>query len=121
MDENEKSEKEEKLNEKLNDIKHIMHEHGLGCGNEIANIVREVHPNALTVVPLYRSCIAIEQTEEQKKEGVATIHAYGDPHWMGSDITLEALKSGDFYKKLLVSGDRQGPIVEYENEDKCKK
>ena len=88
-----------------------FHEHGLGCGLEISKLAKEMHPNAITIVPLYRSCIVVEQSDEEKKEGVATIHAYADPHWMGGDITIDALRSDDFHAKFVIQGQRHGPEI----------
>ncbi len=97
--------------EKINEFVQEFHEHGIGCGLEISKLAREMHPNAIAIVPLYRSCVAIEQSDEEKKEGVATMHAYADPHWMGGDITIEALQSEDFHAKFSIQGQRQGPEV----------
>ena len=105
--EDEISEKDEKVNEFVQKF----HEHGIGCGQEISELVREMHPNAIAIVPLYRSCVAIEQSDEDKKEGIATIHAYADPHWMGRDITIDTLKSDDFHGKFIIQGKREGPEV----------
>lgn len=101
------SEKDEKINEFVQEF----HEHGIGCGLEISKLAREMHPNAIAIVPLYRSCVVIEQSDEEKKEGVATMHAYADPHWMGGDITIEALQSEDFHAKFIIQGQREGPEV----------
>ncbi len=88
-----------------------FHEHGLGCGNEIANVVKEIHPDALIIVPLYRSCITIEQSEEEKKNGVCTLHAYADPHWLGGEIDIDTLKKDDFHFEFTIQGDRQAPMI----------
>lgn len=82
--------------------------HGIRCGQKIAKLTREMHPNAIAIVPLYRSCMVIEQNEEQEKEGIAVIHSYGDPHWLGKEITIENLKSDDFHFKFIVHGLREG-------------
>jgi hypothetical protein len=105
--EKETSEKDEKINEFVQEF----HEHGIGCGLEISKLARDMHPNAITIIPLYRSCVVIEQSDEEKKEGVATMHAYADPHWMGGDITIEALQSEDFHSKFSIQGQRHGPEV----------
>ncbi len=101
------SEKDEKINEFVKEF----HEHGIGCGLEISKLAREIHPNAVAIVPLYRSCVVIEQSDEEKKEGVATMHAYADPHWMGGDITIRTLQSEDFHAKFVIQGQRHGPEV----------
>lgn len=104
--------------EKVNEFMQEYHEHGLGCGSEIANIAKEIHPNALLILPLYRSCIVIEQTEEEKKEGVCTLHSYADPHWCGGDIDIENLKSKRFHFECKIQGDRQGPIINLKDEER---
>jgi hypothetical protein len=99
------------VNEKIKKFAQESHEHGLTCGNEIANVAKEIHPNALAIVPLYRSCIVIEQNKEENEKGIAIIHAYGDPHWLGGEIDLENLKSGRFHQEFYVQGDREGPSI----------
>lgn len=106
-----KDDNDKKVNEKVNEFVKEFHNHGLGCGDKIANIAKEIHPNALVVVPLYRSCIVIEQSEEEKKDGVCTLHSYADPHYLGGDIDLESLKSERFHYEFCVQGDRQGPVI----------
>lgn len=88
-----------------------FHEHGIGCGENISRLAEIMHPGALLIVPLYRSCIVIEQSDEEKKEGVATIHAYADPHWLGGDITIDELKKKDFHARFLIQGQREGPGI----------
>ena len=108
------------MSEKDHEIKKTMqqfHKHGLNCGDEIAKVLKEMHPNALAIVPLYRSCIVIEQSEEEKKAGSCTIHAYGDPHWLGNDINEEMLKTNDIHFEYCIQGDRQRPIIMEKNSD----
>lgn len=88
-----------------------FHKHGIGCGREIAKIAMLIHPNDATIVPLYRSCIVVEQSKEEEEEGIALIHAYADPHWLGEDIDLETLKSDRFHKVFYVHGLREGPEI----------
>ena len=102
---------DEDKDEKIQKFVKDFHGHGLGCGLEISKLAREKHPDAIAIVPLYRSCIVVEQSDEDKKEGVATIHAYADPHWMGGDITIETLRSDDFHTKFVVQGLRHGPEI----------
>ena len=99
------------VDEKVDKFAREFQEHGIGCGNKIAEVVRELHPNALVIVPLYRSCIVIEQSEDEKKEGECTLHSYADPHWLGGEIDVENLKRSDFHSEFCVQGDRQGPII----------
>ena len=109
--------KDEKVQEFVKDF----HEHGIGCGLEISKLAREIHPNAVAIVPLYRSCIVVEQSDEEKKEGVATIHAYADPHWLGRDITIDTLQSDDFHAKFIIQGKREGPEIYNVNADNYEK
>lgn len=102
---------DDKNNEKVNAFMREFHRHGMNCGNEISRLAKEIHPNAITVVPLYRSCIVIEQSDEDKKYGTCTIHSYADPHWMGGDITIQNLKSDNFHSKFIVHGQREGPEI----------
>jgi hypothetical protein len=104
---NENDDVDPKVNEFMEDFR----THGLGCGRKIAEIAKEMHPGALAVVPLYRSCIVVEQSEEEKKEGVCTLHSYADPHWLGGEIDADTLKSDDFHFEFYVRGDRQGPAI----------
>ena len=103
--------KTSKNNEKIDAFVQEFHEHGIGCGLEISKLAREMHPNAIAIVPLYRSCVVIEQSDEEKKEGIATMHAYADPHWMGGDITIDTLRSEDFHAKFIIQGQREGPEI----------
>lgn len=112
-----KDDKKCDVDEKVNEFMQTFREHGLGCGIEIANVVKEMHPNALVIVPLYRSCIVIEQSEDEKKEGVCTLHSYADPHWCGGEIDIENLKSERFHCEFCIQGDRQGPIILNKKED----
>ena len=112
----EKEKKEEGEEEDIAQIKvekavAEFHKHGIGCGHEIAKVAREIHPNATVIVPLYRSCIVVEQSKEQEAEGIAIIHAYADPHWLGDDIEFETLKSDRFHKIFYVRGLREGPEI----------
>lgn len=104
--------------EKINEFVQEFHEHGLQCGSEISRLTKEMHPNAIAVIPLYRSCIVIEQSDDEKKEGIASIHAYADPHWLGGEIDIATLKSDDFHSKFFVQGRREGPGIYLENANK---
>ncbi len=66
MDECETScglDKESENQEKIDEFVKEFHEHGIGCGLDISKLAKEIHPNAIAIVPLYRSCIVIEQNE----------------------------------------------------------
>lgn len=99
----------------IDDLMKSLHIHGIGCGNKIAELVKEIHPNAVAIVPLYRSCIVVEQGDTEKRDGIAIIHSYADPHWLGRDIDIETLKSEDFYTRFIVQGHREGPAIYLEN------
>ena len=88
-----------------------FHEHGMDCGSKIAELAKDMHPGAIAIIPLYRSCIVIEQSDDEKKEGDCTVHTYADPHWLGGEIEIETLKSEEFHSVYHVQGDRQGPII----------
>lgn len=121
MVEKEKDENAEKdVDAKIKETLDIMRDHGLGCGLKIAEIAKLLHPDSLLIVPLYRSCIVVEQSEKEKNEGSCTIRAYGDPHWLGAEIDIEALKSAEFHFIYRVHGDRQGPEIVRIPKDKEK-
>lgn len=121
MTEIDKNQKDKDTDEEVEKFRQEFQEHGIECGDKISKLAEIMHPDALLIVPLYRSCIVIEQNEEDKREGVATIHAYGDPHWLGGEITMDELKKDDFHAKFVVQGDRQGPGIFLENANKRNK
>lgn len=102
-----KDDKDEKINECIRSFR----DHGLGCGNKIADIAKEIHSHVLAIVPLYRSCMVVEQSDEEKKDGVCTLHSYADPHWLGGEIDIDTLKLDDFHHEFSVKGDRQGFVI----------
>lgn len=107
---------------KITEFVQEHHEHGIQCGLKIANLVKEIHPRAIAVIPLYRSCIAVEQGDKEYQDGNAIIHAYADPHWLGGEIDIETLKSDRFHKIFYMQGLREGPgIIPMNNEElgKC--
>lgn len=81
-----------------------------GCGEEIAEIVRKMerHKDADMVIPLYRSAIAIRVVEDEHNRGIE-IDGYGDPHWMGDEITEENIQS--WHDAILIVGQRSGVDV----------
>ena len=83
----------------------------MGCGNKIAEIAMLIHPDALLIVPLYRSCIVVEQSDIDTADGGCIIHTYADPHWLGREIDIDNLKSEDFHFIYNVCGDRQGAVI----------
>lgn len=106
------------VDERVNKFMEEFHEHGLGCGNEIAKLAKEIHPDAIAIIPLYRSCIVLEQSDGDKKDGSCILYCYADPHWLGEEIDVENLRKKDFYTKFIIQGHRDGPIIYLENTDK---
>ncbi len=104
-------EQEKDVDEKIKEFANKFYEHGIGCGQKIAEVATFMHPDALLIVPLYRSCIVVEQNDQDKKEGSCKIHGYADPHWLGKDINIEDLKSEDFRFYFKVHGYREGPEI----------
>jgi len=76
-------------------------EHGMGCGDKISAILQKRHPNA-KVYPLYRSAVAIEYDEKERKIYLFTSD---DPHAMGQELTDKTVTEVTF----LISGNRFGP------------
>ena len=99
------------VDEQVKEFAKEFQTHGMHCGVQIAGLAKVIHTEAIAVIPLYRSCIVIEQTSEDKEVGCCTMHAYADPHWLGNEIDIETLKSGEFHSMYHVQGDRQGPII----------
>ena len=106
---------EDDKNKKVEKFMEQHHEHGLECGEKIAEIAKELHPDAIAVIPLYRSCIVIKQSGQEREDGVCTIHSYADPHWLGGEIDIDTLKKDEFHFEFYVQGDRQGPIIVNKN------
>lgn len=100
---------------KIDDFVNDFHTHGLECGNKIAELIKEIHPNAVAIIPLYRSCIVIEQSDTEKRDGIAIIHSYADPHWLGKEIDIKTLISEEFHTKFIVQGYREGPEIYFES------
>lgn len=98
---------EEEKQKQLNEVIKQMKANGLGCGDEIAQMALEIHPGC-TAIPLYRGAMVIEQGVPQ--EGAITLHFYHDPHWMGDELTVDALRR---YKTgvLVITGQRSGANV----------
>jgi len=82
----------------------VMEKHGEECGNAISTYLKKTYPKA-AVIPMYRSAVAIES------EGYDSviIHACGDPHCMGEDITDETLKA--WTRDWIIKGQRFGPEI----------
>jgi len=78
---------------------------GNECGERIAEILKKKHPDA-TVYPLYRSAVAIEYDERERK---LIFYLAGDPHAWGNDITEETVDEITTVQVLI--GDRYGPEI----------
>ena len=102
---------EKNIDEEVKEFVKEFQTHGMHCGIQIAELAKVMHPEAISVIPLYRSCIVIEQNDENKEQGDCTMHTYADPHWLGEEIDIETLKSDRFRSKYYVQGDRQGPLI----------
>jgi len=88
------------------EIKEFMEKfvkHGMGCGEQIGNILQKDYPKAL-VLPLYRSAVAIEYDEEER---VIRLHCAGDPHVWGKDLIKDNIEEDTY----VISGNRFGPIL----------
>ena len=92
------------LTKKMKEFFRDMTKHGIESGIEIANLAEQIHPGAMTFVPLYRSCLVIYPP----LDGGVTIIAYHDPCWMGHDKrTIENIEK--FKTVYYVQGQRSGP------------
>ena len=92
--------KVEDMMEKHKDFFKKFHQHGLDCGNEIAQLLKSKHEDCL-IVPLYRSALAIRINEDE----TMSIFAVGDPHCWGRDINDKNLEETEY----VISGNRFGP------------
>lgn len=100
--------KEEEVEAKVEKFwKDTMLPNGLNCGEQIAQIVREIHPEAVAVLPLYRSAIAVIPKQGEGGDKYVEIWGYGDPHVEGEDITRVNVEP--FHQVTAVSGGRYGP------------
>lgn len=95
-----------------------MHKIGIDCGREIARLAKVIHPDYMIAIPLYRSCIVIMQSEEEKDKGICTVHSYADPHWLGEEVDIETLKKEDFHTEFKIIGQRSSPELVYEKNEK---
>ena len=86
--------------EKVKEFMKMFVSHGMGCGEEIAHLLQERHPNAL-VFPLYRSAVALD-----KHEKGLVIYCCGDPHCMGGEIDAKTV--GEWEREYYLSGQRFG-------------
>jgi len=103
------------LSEFGKELLEMLHKKGISRGLKIAELARQLHPKALVIVPLYRSCLVVEQTEEQQKEGVCTLHFYWDPGWQGLELNLDNLRK--FHSVAYLHGQRSGPDLVFPSED----
>jgi len=99
------------LDEFAKEVLAKLHEQGIKCGLKIAELAKQLHPNSLLVVPLYRSCMVVEQDKDAKEAGYCKLHFYADPHWLGEELTIENLKKKKFSSTVYVKGQRSGPDI----------
>lgn len=81
-----------------------MCDHGIDCGIKIANVVKDLHPDAIVIVPLHRSCFVVTQNDIEKENGKCTMYLYTDPHWFGDDIDIDTLRKKKYHKTVDVYG-----------------
>lgn len=94
-----------------------MGKRGNKTGEKIARLAGELHPDALLIVPLYRSAVVVlPKNEEEQERGSMSLVMYHDPRWMGADdITTENLPR--FKHTLQIWGQRSGPDVSLRTQD----
>ncbi len=104
-DEKEKALEDEEREKALEDFFEVMRKGGNKGGEEIAAIASKLHPDALFIAPLYRSCmVVLPKTEAEEERGAITIKLYHDPSWIGGERTVENLPK--FYQNLKLWGQR---------------
>lgn len=108
---------DDEANKCCTEVLQKMHDLGIDCGRQISKLARIIHPDHVTIIPLYRSCIVIVQSEEEKDIGICTVHSYGDPHWLGRDLNIETLKSDNFHTKFQIHGQRNSPELIFKKGD----
>lgn len=108
--------KQKEMTETLARISKSMGKMGRAGGREIADVAAKLHPNALCIVPLYRSCIVVlPPNKALARRGAVEIKMYHDPCWMGADErTKENLP--EFCETLVISGQRSGPDLWLDDE-----
>jgi hypothetical protein len=96
------------IDEELAKVFEYMRKNGVKTGQELMKLAKEMHSDTtiITAIPLYRSCLLIEQTDELRENGQCILHFYHDPEWMGETVTKETLVK--YYKKIIVQGQRSG-------------
>ena len=89
-----------------------MQKLGMTRGETIAEVAKKMHPDAITILPLYRSCaVVVPQKDWQKYRGCWSIIMYGDPGAMGGDIDEEHLNDPMFKQEIIIYGQRFGPQI----------
>ena len=88
--------------------------HGNQCGRRIAKIGEQLHKNVVKAFPLYRSAVIACQ---DSKSGNLTLYFYGDPHWMGGEVTKKDLPNY-FFGSVIIKGNRDGPRLIVPTQDK---
>lgn len=107
---------EEEIAEMIVDFEKEMGKSGNKTGEKIAHLAGELHPDALLIVPLYRSAVVVlPKNEEEQERGSMSLVLYHDPRWMGADdITTENLPR--FKNNLKIWGQRSGPDLTLDGE-----
>lgn len=95
----------------------VLHRMGLCGGDKIAKIAKELHPDAVAVVPLYRSCMVVIQSKEDREKGIARLIFYADPAWLGYKRTKDTLRKKIFHEEVVVLGSRSSPYLVIERGD----
>jgi hypothetical protein len=82
----------------------IMFPQGMNCGNTISKLLK--NKNNITI-PLYRSALAITPDNN----GGVLLETYGDPHFMGKEITNKTIKENKDIVSFYIQGERIGAKV----------
>jgi hypothetical protein len=86
------------LTEKQNkELEKIFDKMGKESSSGIMKVAKKLHPDAVLIIPLYRSCLVILPKESPNHP--QQIIAYHDPQWAGDKITKQRLP---FYRQDYV-------------------
>ncbi len=107
----------EEVEKMVDEFMEVMGKRGNKKGERIAGVAAELHPDALLIVPLYRSAVVVlPKNEEEQERGSMSLVLYHDPQWLGADdITTENLPR--FKHVLQIWGQRSGPDVSIRTQD----
>lgn len=96
-------------------IKRAFNKMGRESGDEIAALARQLHRNAVAIVPLYRSAFVLLPQQRQERGHHMRAVIYHDPAWMGEDRTLDSLPR--YKSELTIMGQRSGPDFYLDEEE----